>query len=243
MTGPANTVMRFRPTLWATVFAVLGVALLLALGTWQLQRLAWKEAIISERQAGFGAEPIGLPEHAEDISGALWRRVIITGEFLHDQEIHLAARSMRGNVGWHILTPFARETGQIVMVNRGWVPQDRRDPTTRAAGQIQGTVSIEGVATPGAKESMFSPENDIEGNVWLWADLPTIAEVLGRTVQPLVVDAAAVDNPGGFPIGGQTRINLPNDHFQYALTWYALAVALAVIYVIYTRRREDETPG
>ena len=242
MTEQVQPAMHFRPTLWATVWAAIVLAILIALGTWQIQRMVWKEALIAERQAGFNTAAVTLPETDADIAGILWRRVTITGEFLHDREIHMAARSLRSNVGWHILTPFLRDTGQTVIVNRGWVPQDRRDPATRDEAQIEGRVTIEGIATPGAQEGMFTPGNDIENNVWLWADLAAISETLGMRLQPLVFDAIEVANPGGFPIGGQTRINLPNDHLQYALTWYALAVALAVIYVIYHRRREDEFP-
>lgn len=242
MTEQGQPVMRFRPTFWASVWAMITLAILIALGTWQIQRMFWKAALIAERQDGFNAAAVALPGQDQDVPGILWRRVTVTGEFLNEQEIYLAARSLRSNVGWHILTPFLRDTGQTVMVNRGWVPQDRRDPAARAEGQIQGTVTIEGIATPGARKGPFTPDNDIENNVWLWADLAAISKTLETRVQPLVLDALDEANPGGFPIGGQTRINLPNDHLQYALTWYALAVALAVIYVIYHRRREDETP-
>ena len=240
MTAQAKTVIRFRPTLWATVWAGVTVAILLSFGTWQVKRLFWKEALIAERQDGFNAEAVPLPESDRDIPGILWRRVTITGEFLHESEIHMAARSMRSNVGWHILTPFLRDSGQTVMVNRGWVPQDRRHAAARPQGQIQGTVTIEGIATPGARKGWFTPVNDVGNNVWLWADLAGISDALDVRLQPLVVDAIEVENPGGFPIGGQTRINLPNDHLQYAATWYILAVTLVVIYVIYHRRREED---
>ena len=118
----------FRPRLWATVWTAAALAGLIGLGTWQVQRLFWKEALIVERQAGFNAAAVPLPRSEADLAGILWQRVFIEGEYLHDRELYLAARSMRGNVGFHIVTPFLRDSGETVLINRGWVPRQRRDP-------------------------------------------------------------------------------------------------------------------
>ena len=237
MTEIAHSGGRFHPTLWPTVFASLTFLLLLAAGSWQVQRLFWKDALIGERRAGFDAAAIELPERAAEIEGLMWRRAQMTGRFLHDKEIYLAARSLRGNVGSHVLTPFVRENGQTILVNRGWAPSALKDPQLRAQGQIEGTVTLEGIVTPGARKGRFTPDNDVARNVWLWVDLPAMAAFIDRKLQPLVLDADDTPNPGGFPIGGQTRINIPNDHLQYAITWYALAIALAVIFFLFSRRR------
>jgi len=198
----------------------------------------WKQGIIDERQAGYSATAVVLPERESAIEPLMWRRVKVTGHFLHAQELHLAARSLRGNVGTHVLTPLVRDNGQTVLVNRGWVPSQLKDASRRAAGQIAGTVTLEGIVTPGSRKGWFTPDNDPSRGLWLWADLAAMAQTLGRPLQPLVLDADDAPNPGGFPIGGQTRIDLPNDHLQYALTWYALAAALLVIFVLYSRRPE-----
>lgn len=199
----------------------------------------WKQGIIDERQAGYSATAVELPEHPREIDGLMWRRVKVTGHFLHDLELHLAARSLRGNVGTHVLTPLVRDSGQTVLVNRGWVPSELKDASRRAAGQSAGTVTLEGIVTPGSRKGWFTPDNDPARGLWLWADLAAMAQTLGRPLQPLVLDADDAPNPGGFPIGGQTRLDIPNDHLQYALTWYALAAALMVIFVLYSRRRES----
>lgn len=229
---------RFRPALWPAVFSSLTFILLIGLGSWQVQRLFWKQGIIDERQAGFSAAAVELPERAPEIEGLMWHRVKVTGRFLHDQELHLAARSLRGNVGAHVLTPFVRDTGQTVLVNRGWVPSELKDASRRAAGQIPGTVTVEGIATPGARKGWFTPDNDPARGLWLWVDLAAMAATIGAPLQPLVLDADDTPNPGGFPIGGQTRTDIPNDHLQYAIIWYALAAALLVIFVLYSRRRD-----
>ena len=101
-------------------------------------------------------------------------------------------------------------------------------------------MTIGGHATPGARKGWLRPVRDVGNTDWLWDDVAGRSDALDGRLQPLVVDAIEVENPGGFPIGGQTRINLPNDHLQYAATWYILAVTLVVIYVIYHRRREED---
>ncbi len=235
VTAAALPARRFRPALWPALFASLTFIFLVGLGSWQVQRLFWKQGIIDERQAGYNATTVELPERALEIKGLMWRRVMVTGRFLHDQELHLAARSLRGNVGAQVLTPLVRDTGQTVLVNRGWVPTVLKDSSRRSAGQIAGTLTLEGIATPGARKGWFTPDNDPARGLWLWVDLAAMAEIIGRPLQPLVLDADDTPNPGGFPIGGQTRIDIPNYHLQYAFIWYALAAALLVIFVLYSR--------
>lgn len=243
VTAAALPARRFRPALWPALFASLTFIFLVGLGSWQVQRLFWKQGIIDERQAGYNATTVELPERALEIKGLMWRRVMVTGRFLHDQELHLAARSLRGNVGAQVLTPFVRDTGQTVLVNRGWVPTVLKDSSRRSAGQIAGTLTLEGIATPGARKGWFTPDNDPARGLWLWVDLAAMAEIIGRPLQPLVLDADDTPNPGGFPIGGQTRIDIPNDHLQYAFIWYALAAALLVIFALYSRRPDAAEDG
>lgn len=232
MGGIGNAVRRYQPALITGLVFIL----LVGLGSWQVQRLFWKQGIIDERQAGSSAVALELPERPPEITGLMWRRVKVTGGFLHDQELHLGPRSLNGKVGVHVLTPFVRNNGQTVLVNRGWVPSERTDPARRGAGQIAGTVTLEGIATPGAIKGSFTPDNDPARNLWFWVDIAAMAETVGRPLQPLVIDADDTPNPGGLPIGGQTRIDIPNRHLQYAITWYALAAVLLVIFVLYSRR-------
>ncbi len=236
----ATPLLGFRPRFWPTLWTAIVFASLVALGSWQLQRLSWKVDLIEQRQAGFEAAAIELPHDTDAIEEIIWRRVLVTGEYLHDQEIHLAARSMRGNVGSHILTPFLRSSGEILLINRGWVPRERLDPAARAEGQVTGTVTIEGIATRGSVKGPFSPANDPIKNVWLWVDLAAMEKQVGQPLQRVVVDTLNVPVPGGFPIGGQTRINIANDHLQYAITWYAIAISLILIWFFWHRRRERD---
>lgn len=237
--------MTFRLTLWPTVFTVPALLMLLGLGTWQVERLQWKEGLIAERTVRTTAAPVDLPAAGAQLSTEAladldYRRATATGEFQHDGEMYLAARTMQGAVGHQVVTPLRRADGSVILVNRGWVPDDRKDPAKRAAGQVAGTVTVEGAIRAPGRQHWLQPDNEPEKNRWFWSDLPAMARHAGvppERLVPVFLEAGAAANPGGVPIGGQTRVNLPNDHLQYAIIWYALAVGLAVIYVVYHRRR------
>lgn len=235
----------FRPMLWPTVFTVPAVALMLSLGIWQLERMEWKEEIISTRQARVTAPEISLPGPGATAETFEYFPARVEGTFLHDREMYLGARSMRGNVGFQVVTPFQlapagpeNGAGEIILVNRGWVPDSLRDPARRAEGQVEGPLTLHGILRWPVERAWLQPENEPDKNFWFYVDLPAMAEFAGVEANTTYyLEASAEPNPGGMPIGGQTRVNLPNDHLHYALTWFSLAVTLMVIYVLFHRGR------
>src|SRR5439155_8376955 len=231
--------IRFRPRLAPTLFTVPAVAVLVALGVWQLQRLEWKSHLIAERTAAVAMPPVRPPQTLADARAMEFRPVADDGVFLHDKEIHLGAMDPRGRAGFQVLTPLREEGGRIVFVNRGFVPTELKDPATRPAGQLAGTVQINGLlrVPPDEKPGWFTPDNRPDRNYWFWIDLPAMATADRiANAAPFYIDADATPNPGGWPKGGVTPIALPNDHLQYAITWFSLAAALVVIYVVYHSR-------
>ncbi|MFQ5783554.1 MAG: SURF1 family protein [Alphaproteobacteria bacterium] len=222
---------------------MLAFLLLVGLGTWQLYRLAWKTQLISFRQSQLAAVPVALPADLVEAEKALatldYRRARISGVFLHGRELYLAA-TRRSHFGFDVITPLRRADGAVVLVDRGWVPPEARDPAARAAGQTTGEVTVEGVLRGPGRAGWFTPDNDPERNYWFWRDLGAMARVAGVEAPALLLEAGPAKNPGGLPIGRDYRVDLPNDHLSYAITWYMLAVALAVIYVLSQRRGPDD---
>ena len=152
-----------------------------------------------------------------------------------------SARSMNGNVGYHVVTPFVLESGGTVLVDRGWIPLDHKDASSREAGEIAGETKVEGLIREAGHQGWLVPDNRPDENFWFFVDVPAMAAHAGLTdVRPYFVDAGPAQNPGGLPIGGQTRLWLPNDHLQYAITWFTLALALVVIYLIYHHVKPEE---
>ena len=225
--------------IWPTVFTVPVMLLLLGLGSWQIERLFWKRELIAQRQAAVTAAPVTPPHGLEEARGMEFRHVTDEGVYLHDREIFLGATSEAGRNGYQVLTPLREPGGRIVFVNRGFIPAELKDPAKRSAGQIAGAVRVQGLLRlpPSEKPAWFLPDNRADLNYWFWVDLPAMAaaDKFDR-VAPFYIDADATANPGGWPRGGVTRLELPNDHLQYAVTWFSLAVALIVIYFLYLRR-------
>jgi surfeit locus 1 family protein len=228
----------FRPRLIPTLLTIPVVLVCAALGLWQLQRLEWKRALIAQREAAVTGAPVALPQTLADARALEFHSVVDDGVFLNDKEIFLGAIGPKGAAGFDVLTALREATGRVVFVNRGFVPTELKDPAKRAAGQTTGSVRVAGLlrVPPDAKPGWFVPDNRADINYWFWVDLPAIGAAAGLTdVAPFTIDADATPNPGGWPKGGVTPLVLPNDHLQYAITWFSLAVAALVIYLLSQR--------
>jgi surfeit locus 1 family protein len=236
--------LRLAPTL-STIPVVL---ICVALGLWQLERLQWKRGLIAQRETAVAAAPVSSPQTIAEARALEFHSVTVDGVFLNDKELYLNATGPRGGAGFHVLTPLREETGRTVLVNRGFVPSERRGPATRPQGQPAGTLHIRGLLrlAPEQKPSWFIPDNRPDIDYWFWIDLPAMAAAnhLDPTnVAPFYIDADATPNPGGWPQGGTTPLALPNNHLQYAITWFSLAAAALVIYVVYHWRARDPHDG
>jgi surfeit locus 1 family protein len=241
--GAANAqAPRFAPGLWPTAASLLGLVVLVGLGTWQLDRLAWKRDLIALREAQLAAPSEPLPASAEDWRSWDFRPVAVHGAFRHDLEQLFWVAAIDGQVGHHVLTPLVRQGGAAVLVDRGWVPADRAHPADRREGQIAGPVEVSGIVRYRGDDrpGWFTPDNQSMEHRWYWYDLPALEDALGLELLPVVIEADATPNPGGLPIGGQTRVELPDNHLQYAITWYGLAAGLFVIWISFGLARGRE---
>ena len=225
---------------WLIFFAIPGVILLLALGSWQTYRLFWKLELNNFRSEQVDSQPVMLPKEIVDKDNWNFRPVYVDGKFQHEQEIYLAARSFRSQVGYQIITPLETLDGRIILINRGWVPESKKDPVTRLEGQVSGITRVNGLITFGQTDSFMKPENRPIENIWFWIDLDRISLTLNIPKQKFIIDMKVSKSSNTLPIGGQTRIEMRNEHFQYAMVWFLLAVALAVITYIIRRRAKSE---
>jgi len=211
-----------------------------ALGIWQVERRAWKLDLIARVAAGTRAAPVPVPGPAQwpglDVRGSEYRRVTATGRFLHDRETLVQALTVRG-AGFWVVTPLATRQG-VLLVNRGFVPAERRDPATRAAGQTAVTVTVTGLLRASEPKGGFLRSNDPAGRRWYSRDVPAIAAAtrIGPAA-PFFVDADATPNPGGWPVGGLTVLRFNNNHLVYALTWFGLAGLSLAALVLLLRRK------
>lgn len=231
--------IRFRPALVPTLITVPGLALAIGLGIWQLQRLEWKEALIAAVDSRVTAEAVPLDEAlALPPAEGEWRRVFAEGAFLLGSEAYLFTIGPDGQPGYRVITPLQRAEGDVVLVDRGFVPEERRLPETRMEGQIPGPRRVEGILRYPQPLSLFTPEPDLPNRIWFARVPAAMAAELGVPIAAdAVIEADLTPNPGGWPLGGQTMISFPNNHLHYAITWFGLALALLAVYLVYHRRQ------
>ena len=230
--------IRLRPALWPTLISLPILVLSLTLGTWQLERREWKRDILDRMAMNQAAAPISLEELLKgDPLRHEYGRVKVAGTFEHDKEFHLAARSLKNKVGLQVVTPLKTDDGRVVLFDRGWIPSEKKDPPKRAEGQIAGRVELTGVVRRSQVRRQYAPENVPDKNVWFHVDVPLMRQLAGAPRDPKLdtffFDADAAPNPGGVPVGGQTRLDIPNDHLQYAITWFLIALAMIGVYLAY----------
>ncbi|GJD73206.1 SURF1 family protein [Methylobacterium goesingense] len=228
------------------ILGILGLALvagLTALGTWQVQRRAWKHALIAQVEGRIHADPAEAPGPAEwtglTPEADAYRRVRATGRLRHDRETLVQAVTDLGGGFW-VMTPLERADGTILLINRGFVPADRRDPASRPEPGGTGPTTVTGLLRLSEPGGGFLRKNDPAGGRWYSRDVAAIAEARGLTrAAPYFIDADATPNPGGWPVGGLTIVAFPDNHLVYAITWYVLAlmVAGALVYTLSDARR------
>jgi surfeit locus 1 family protein len=214
------------------IIGLLGIAGLLSLGVWQIERRAWKLNLIERVEKRVHAQPMAAPGPADwssiDAKTDEYLRVTTTGHFRNDRETLVTAVTNNG-AGYWVVTPLETKAGFTVLVNRGFVPPDRRDPALRAAGEPDGEVTVTGLLRLTEPKGAFLRSNNPATGRWFSRDVEAIAAARGLTnVAPYFIDADATPNPGGFPVGGLTVIAFHNNHLVYALTWFTLALMLAV---------------
>jgi surfeit locus 1 family protein len=236
---------RLAGLVWPTTLTLAALAVLIGLGNWQMSRKAGKDALIAKIAERVSAPPIRLAGDGQvtrvETDDPEYMHVSFRGRFHHDKERYLYAPAPAG-LGWHVYTPLEWAPAHFVWINRGFVPDARKDPATRSEGQLSGEVEITGLLRVRHDKGAFVPDNDVAHNLWYWPDVAAMqasafAGTGARTYAAAVDADLRPEPPGGLPRGGVTRLDLPNRHLEYALTWYGLALTLIGVFVAFAHGR------
>ncbi|MGY2052340.1 SURF1 family protein [Methylobacterium sp. JK268] len=238
---PGSAASRWRSLVAPGLATLVCLAILLSLGTWQVERKAWKEGLIRQITERAAIDPPREPPApgAWDPAADEFTRVRASGRFLNDREtlVHgLAPGDVPGRAlqGYYVLTPLVRDGAPTILVNRGFVPTELKNPRDRQAGEPEGEVTVTGILRASEARGLFVPAPDPAKGEWFNRDIPGIAASRGLgDVTPYLIEADATPNPGGWPRGGQLRVDLPNNHLQYAFTWYGIALCLVGVFGAY----------
>ena len=210
------------------VFGIVGTAILVSLGNWQMRRLAEKEAFLSAIDARIGDAPAPIPA-SPDPTADKFLAVAATGTLL-DEELHFLVSVKQVGAGYRIVSAFETDDGRRIMVDRGFVSTPDKN-----APRYSGAVTVTGnLHWPDERDS-FTPENDLAGNTWFARDVPLMAEALQTEPILLIAREMSVNDTGVSPLPLDSS-GIPNDHLEYVVTWYGLAIVWATMTLYYLRR-------
>jgi surfeit locus 1 family protein len=246
----AGAAPRRESFLVPTVFALAVFVVLIGLGTWQLERKTWKEGLIAALDQRLTASPVALPprQHwaALDAADDEFRRVRFRAEFLGGREarVYTSGSALREDIkapGYFAFAPARLADGSVVVVNRGYVPNPRPDASVRPIGLNGGPVEIIGVIRWPESPSWFVTSHNASQDLWFVRDQQAMAAAYGwGEVAPFYIDQEAPVPAGEGPRPAPLRVNLRNEHLQYAVTWYGLAAVLAIAFFFWARSRRRE---
>jgi surfeit locus 1 family protein len=203
------------------LFGVLGVAILLNLGAWQVRRLAWKTEIIARIEERINAEPVTLP-FAPNPETDQYRHVRVRGA-IQPGELNVYTSAPPRGVGYRVIVPLETDDGRRILLDRGFVPIEEKE-----AERYLGPITVEGSLLWPQETDSFTSEPDRAKNIWFARDVPLMSQEL--ETQPVMLVTEASDDPGQ-PVPLPVSVNIPNDHLEYAITWFSLALAWALMTV------------
>lgn len=221
------------------VAALAAFAIMVGLGVWQLQRLAWKQHLIEQIGQRVHAPPVPVERLLTNADDAEYTHVSVTGRLHHEWERYLYATG-EGDWGWDVFTPLELADSRLLLVNRGYVPRQRLDRVSRAEGLTPGEVTITGLLRKApAARPWWTPAGDATKGLWYWPEIAAMAASVpagSNAIANIYIDSDLIAAPAP-PMGGTTNLTLANRHLEYALTWFALAATFAVIYAVFVAHR------
>jgi surfeit locus 1 family protein len=227
----------FRPRLWPTIITLILLAILIGLGSWQLERRVWKTALLTTIAERMDAAPVDLPHDIASPPDWLFRNVQVTGHFANDHGFDLYGRTFDGKAGVHLLVPLIRDDGSAILVDRGFVPFSHNNALADF-GTVDGRLTVTGVARLPEPGGWFLPSSKPAENIWYAVDMHAMSAAAGLMLAPIYIAARPSGAPG-WPAatGGTEGAGIRNEHLNYAIFWYSMALALIVIYVMSSVRR------
>lgn len=213
--------------------------MLVGLGTWQWQRLDWKTGLIAERAAALSAPAVPLP--TGDIDWRQWefRRIVVTGRFLHTEEVYWPGQKYLNGLGVALITPLELQDGRVMLVNRGVIPASHQSSAVRPETLSPGLQRVEGVLKTSFKQGFFTPPAEPASRYWFWYDIAGIRAATGLPILPAVLESAPSETVPELIRPRTPEIGLSNNHLQYIVTWYGLALALVAVYIAVVRGQRN----
>ena len=227
----------FKPKLVPLISFALALMILLSLSSWQVKRLIWKTNLIEQRVSSFEGEPTKLsdikkPEENE------FKKVYVEGKLLNEFEFFQPALSKNGNNGFHVIVPLELNNQELILFDTGWIPLKKRDKSKRLENIENLKKTFNAVIRLPGRKGYFQPDNDSIKNFWFFIEPELMEQTISKSLEKKFYLEASDNGPNGFPLGNQTRIYLRNNHLQYAITWFLIALSLIGVFFFANIRKK-----
>jgi len=233
-----------------SIFFVIALAILVALGTWQVKRFSWKTNLVETINSSIDLPPQPLPPidtwKQLDLDNINYRVVKASGRFNYKDEVHIftqtpAGKATYSGAGYWVIVPFALDGGGAVLVNRGFIPEKYKQQRSRLKSQVEGKQTITGFIKTDQGANYFTPETDFKNNIWYTRNIKAISEHLElENAAPFLIAQSGEFSKDRLPQPRQLNVNLVNRHLGYAITWYGLALTLIGVFVVFSFKSRQE---
>ena len=236
----AKLINRFNPpTTIAWLMFLLAFGMTVGFGTWQVERLHWKQGLMRELDEANAKAPLTrLPTSNAALDALQFHKVRVRGSWISGTEFDLTPRYLKDQFGYALITPLKLADGRILLVNRGWIPAAKKDIAMRPETKVRGAATVTGMIRTDTDRSYVTPANQPEKNIWFGRDIAEMAAAahLDKVV-PVMLDQTGDATTKKLPIPSDGIIRLRNDHLSYIITWYGIALGILIIFVTYHWRR------
>ena len=210
------------------VFVFSFIILFCSLGTWQLYRLEWKQNLINQISEGLKSTPIRYSQ----IINKNYQKVILAGEYDFKNQIYLYSLNGKGQPGFDVVTPFETTSRENVLVNRGWIKKELKNKA-----EINfSSKNITGMLRQANRKNLFTPDNDLEENIWFSLNLEDVQKITGKEFNQFIVYLE--DQNINIPKPKKITVDVPNNHLKYAITWYSISISILFYYLYFRKKNE-----
>ena len=210
------------------IFVFLFITLFCTLGTWQLYRLQWKQSLINQISEGLKSTPIRYSQNIKKN----YQKVILAGEYDFKNQIYLYSLNDKGQPGFDVVTPFVTDSKENVLVNRGWIRKQFKNTLDINIS----SKNITGMLRPANRKNFFTPDNDINKNIWFSINLKDIQIITGKKFNKFIVYLE--DQNTNMPKPKKITVDVPNNHLKYAITWYSISISILFYYLYFRKKNE-----
>jgi len=210
------------------IFVFFFITLFCSLGTWQLYRLQWKQDLISQISQGLKSNPV---QYSQNINKN-YQKVILNGKYHFENQIYLYSLNDKGQPGFDVVTHFETANKENVLINRGWIKKELKNDSSINSSSN----SIKGMLRQANRKNLFTPDNDIKENIWFSINLDDVQKITGQKFNKFIVYLD--DQNIIVPKPKKIKVDVPNNHLKYAITWYSISISVLFYYLYFRKKNE-----